>query len=138
VNDQELRRTFALANAFKEGELQVGGTTDDQLRAEARRVLLATTLGEVRRCTFVNDNMTAVLQQSRDPTFDQELDPLTVAQLKSALLEPGAAAWVARRSRALPSETIAADIQSAGRSWRGHRELWSFWLANPTEQPRRR
>jgi len=111
MNDQELRRTFALANAFKEGDLLVGGTTDDRLRAEARRMLLATTLGEVRRCTFVSDNMTAVLQQSRDRSFDQELDPLTVAQFKGALLEPGAPAWVAKRSRALPSETIAAVVK---------------------------
>jgi ethanolamine ammonia-lyase large subunit len=111
VNEQERQHTFALANAFKEGDLQVGGTTDDRLRAEARLMLLATTLGEVRRCTFVNDSMTAVLERSRDRRFDQELDPLTVAQFKNALLEPGAAAWVAKRLRALPSEAIAAVVK---------------------------
>jgi ethanolamine ammonia-lyase large subunit len=111
VNDQELRRTFALANAFKEGDLRVEGTADDRLRAEARRVLLATTLGEIRQCTFVSDSMTAVLQHSRDRSFDRELDPLTVAQFKGALLEPGAPAWVAKRSRAFPSEAIAAVVK---------------------------
>ena len=111
MNDQELRRTFALANAFKEGDLRVGGTADDQLRAEARRILLATTLGEVRRCTFVSDSMTSTLQQSRDGRFDRELDPLSFAQFKAVLLDPGAPAWIAQRSRAFPSEAIAAVVK---------------------------
>jgi ethanolamine ammonia-lyase large subunit len=111
VNEQEMRRTFALANSFKEGDLLVGGTTDDQVRADARRMLLATTLGEVRRTTFVSDGVTAALQQSRDRRFDHELDSLTVAQFKGALLESGAAAWVAKRSDAFPSEAIAAVVK---------------------------
>jgi len=106
--DQELRRTFALANAFKEGDLLVGGTSDDQIRADARRVLLATTLGELRRATLVDDGVTAALQQSRDRRFDHELDSLTVQQFKRALLEPAGAAWVGKRYEALPSEAIAA------------------------------
>jgi ethanolamine ammonia-lyase large subunit len=93
VNEQELRQIFALGNAFKEGDLQVGGTTDDQVRADARRMLLATTLRDVRRTTLVSDGVTAALDQSRDRRFDHELDSLTVAQFKSALLESGAAAW---------------------------------------------
>ena len=95
MNDQEFRHTFALANAFKEGDLTVGGTTDDRIRAEARRILLATTVAEVRRHTLVNDGVTAALEQSRDRRFDHELDSFTIAQLKGALLESGAAAWVA-------------------------------------------
>ena len=41
MNAREGRNLFVLANAFKEGDLAVGGTTDDRLRAEARRELLA-------------------------------------------------------------------------------------------------
>ena len=111
MNDQELRRTFALANAFKEGDLALGGTTDDQVRADARRMLLATTLGELRRATFVDDDVTAALQRSRDRRFDHELDPLTIEQFKRALLDSGGAAWVARRFHALPSEAIAAVVR---------------------------
>jgi ethanolamine ammonia-lyase large subunit len=111
VNDQELRRTFALANAFKEGDLLVGGTTDDRVRAEARRVLLATTLREVRRATLIHDGVTAALQQSRDRRFDSELDSLTVEQFKRALFDSGAPAWVARRVHAFPSEAIAAVVK---------------------------
>jgi ethanolamine ammonia-lyase large subunit len=111
VTDQELRRTLTLANAFKEGDLLVGGTTDDKIRADARRMLLATTLGVLRRCTLVNDGVTAALQESRDRRFDHELDSLTVSQFKHALLESDAAAWVALRSHAFPSETIAAVVK---------------------------
>ena len=111
MNDQELRRTFALANAFKEGDLALGGTTDDQVRVDARRILLATTLGDVRRTTLVSDGVTVALQQSRDRRFDHELDSLTVAQFKSALLESSAVGWVAKRSHAFPSEAIAAVVK---------------------------
>jgi ethanolamine ammonia-lyase large subunit len=111
VNDQEFRHTLALANAFKEGDLTVGGTTDDHVRAEARRMLLATTVAEVRRHTLVNDGVTVALEQSRDRRFDHELDSLTIAQLKGALLESGAAAWTAKRSYAFSSEAIAAVVK---------------------------
>jgi ethanolamine ammonia-lyase large subunit len=111
VNDQELRRTLALANAFKEGDLLVGGTTDDRVRTDARRMLLATTLGDVRRHTLVDDGVTAALQQSRDRLFDRELDSLTVAQFKGALLESGGATWAAKRAQAFPSEAIAAVVK---------------------------
>src|SRR5262245_19632107 len=71
-------------------------------------MLLATTLGELRRATFVDDGLTAALQRSRDRRFDHELDPLTVEEFKRALLDSGGGAWVARRFHALPSEAIAA------------------------------
>ena len=108
MNDQELRRTLALANAFKEGDLLVGGTTDDRVRADARRMLLGTTLGDVRRATLVDDGVTAVLQRSRDRRFDHELNSLTVEQFKHVLLDSGADAWIAQRFHAFPSEAIAA------------------------------
>jgi ethanolamine ammonia-lyase large subunit len=111
VTDQEFRRTLVLANAFKEGDLLVGGTTDDLVREDARRLLLATTLGEVRRTTLVSDGVTAALEQSRDQRFDAELDPLTVARFKDALLAPGVAWWVATRSHAFSSEAIAAVVK---------------------------
>ena len=80
MDDRELRRVFTLASAFKEGDLAAGGTTDDRLRDEARRALLATTVGEIRRTPLVADAMTAALERTRDRRFDGELDPLTVAE----------------------------------------------------------
>ena len=93
MSDRELRQLFVLANAFKEGDLAVGGTRDDGVRADARRALSAVTLGEIRRTVFVDDAVTAALDRSRDRRFDGDLDALTVAQLKTLLLGPGAAAW---------------------------------------------
>jgi ethanolamine ammonia-lyase large subunit len=104
----EIRRTFVLANAFKEGDLSVGGTRDDQLRAEARGALLGVTVGDIRRTVFVDDGVTEALQRGRDRSLDAELDPLTIRELRDRLLAPRGEAWVRTRRQALPSEVIAA------------------------------
>ncbi len=44
MSDRALRQLFLLANAFKEGDLAVGGTRDDDVRADARRALSASRL----------------------------------------------------------------------------------------------
>src|SRR5258705_5874649 len=108
MDDQELRRVFTLANAFKEGDLAVGGTTDDRVREDARDVLLATTLGDIRRAVFVDDGVTAALKRTRDRRLDVELDALTIARVKSTLLGPDAPAWARRHCDALASEAVAA------------------------------
>ncbi|HYS27570.1 MAG TPA: hypothetical protein VEP46_18300, partial [Vicinamibacterales bacterium] len=66
MTGQELRRTFTLASAFKEGDLTVGGTADDHLREDARRALLAATVGDIRRSPPIDDGVTAALDRSRD------------------------------------------------------------------------
>ena len=86
MDDRELRRVFTLANAFKEGDLVVGGTTDDRLREDARRMLLATTVGDIRRTVIVDDGVTAALRRTRDRRLDDELDPLTVARVRPCCL----------------------------------------------------
>lgn len=108
MNSRELRRTFSLANAFKEGDLPVGGTTDDRERQDARSLLLGTTIGEIRRTVLVDDGVTAALERSRDRRFDDDLDRLTVARVKALLLEPGATAWARIHKDALASEAVAA------------------------------
>ena len=85
MTGDELRRTFTFASAFKEGDLAVGGTADDRLRDDARRALLATTVGDIRRAPLIDDGVTAALDGSRDRHLDSELDPLTIAQRQSAL-----------------------------------------------------
>ena len=111
VKDDELRRTFALANAFKEGDLAVHGTADDHLRADARRVLLSTTLSDIRNVALIDDGVTAALERSRDRRFDRELDALTVAQLKVGLLGTSGPSWAKQRANAFPSEVIAAVVK---------------------------
>src|SRR5215813_14214909 len=103
-----LRQIFTLANAFKEGDLAVGGTREDRVRAEARQALRAVTVREIRQTAFLEDEISIALERSRDRRFDGDLDPLTVTQLKSALLGPGGAVWARRHRDALPSESIAA------------------------------
>ena len=108
MDGHELRRIYALASAFKEGDLAVGGTTDDRLRQDARRVLLGTTIGDIHRTVLIDDGVTASLERSRDRRFDAELSSLTVADVCGALLEPRGVTWAHRYGGALTSEAIAA------------------------------
>jgi len=103
-----LRPLFALANAFKEGDLAVGGTRDAQVRDDARRALLAATIGDVRRAELLDDGVTEALAGTRHRQQDGELDGVTLSHVKQILLDAGAPAWVRRYSDALTSETIAA------------------------------
>jgi ethanolamine ammonia-lyase large subunit len=107
----DLGRVFALANAFKEGDLLVGGTRDDRLREEARSELHATRIGEIRRHLFVDDGVTAALERGRDRRRDAELDPLTVGALRAILLGDTGAAWAAAHRDCLPSEVAAAVVK---------------------------
>jgi len=111
MTGQELRRTFTLASAFKQGDLAVGGTADDRLREDARQALLATTVGDIRRAPPIDDGVTAALDRSRDRRADPELDPMTIARLKEALAGPRAAEWVAQYRDALASEAIGAVVK---------------------------
>ena len=143
---------FALASAFKEGDLRVGGTSDDRLRDDARRALLATTIGDIHRAVFVEDGVTAALQRSRDRRHDEELSSLTIAQARGALLGPQGAEWARRHQRGLGSEAIAAlvkvmtdeELSTVARAsvsipstlgGVGDRCAAAFRLAHPAEQP---
>lgn len=108
MTSEDIPRTFVLANAFKEGDLSVGGTRDDQVRAEARRALLSATVGDIRRTVFVDDGVTEALQRRRDCTRDADLDQLTIRELRGLLLRSGGDAWARAHRNALPSEAIAA------------------------------
>ena len=57
----QLSQIFVLANEFKEGDLNVGGTRDDHLRREARDALAALSLGDIARSDFVEDQVTEAL-----------------------------------------------------------------------------
>jgi ethanolamine ammonia-lyase large subunit len=111
MDSQALRQLFALANAFKEGDLAVGGTRDDRVREDARRALGAVTIGQIRQTALVEDGVTVALDRSRDPRFDGDLDPMPVTLLKNTLLGAGAAAWARRHRDALTSEAVAAVVK---------------------------
>src|SRR5688572_9174103 len=106
-----LRRTFVLANAFKEGDLLVGGTGDDAVRADARRALLGCRVGDIRGATFVDDGVTEALERTRDRRQDADLDPLTIERIKDTILGSHGPEWVRRHRDSLSSEVIAALVK---------------------------
>src|SRR6185436_16554229 len=108
MNLNELTRTFALANEFKEGDLSVGGTRDDQVRKEAREELASLRIQGITTAALVEDQVTDTLHRSLDAEHSDDLANLTVSDLKQILLGKDAAAWVRRYSNGLASEVIAA------------------------------
>jgi ethanolamine ammonia-lyase large subunit len=111
MDARELRRTFVLANAFKEGDLLVGGTRDDAVRADARRTLAALRVGDIRRIAIVEDGVSEALASSRSRRLDDALDALTVARLKDILGGPQGPDWAREHADAIPSEIAAAVVK---------------------------
>ena len=107
----ELRQTLTLANAFKEGDLLVGGTRDERVREHARSSLLAARLLDIRGAAVVDDGVTDALARSLDMQRARQIDHLTVAQFKGLVLGPGAAAWVDAYRDGLTSEATAAVVK---------------------------
>jgi ethanolamine ammonia-lyase large subunit len=105
------RRLFAVANAFKEGDLLVGGTADDRLRAEARGELAAVSLRDIRRMSLVDDGVSEFIERGRDRGLDADLDRLTVGRLREVLLAGDGAAWARAHRDGLPSEAVAAVVK---------------------------
>jgi len=108
MDRESLCRTLTLASAFKEGDRAVGGVDDGRLRAEARQVLLASTVADIHRIALVDDRVSEELARGRDRSHDSELGSWPVARVRDALLGPGAADWIRTCGRALSSEVIAA------------------------------
>jgi ethanolamine ammonia-lyase large subunit len=103
-----LRQTFVLANAFKEGDLLVGGADDAKVRDEARRTIESLSLGSITATAFVDDGVTDATERSLDRQQLGEISGLTVGALKNTLLSPAGPEWVRRHRRGLRSEVIAA------------------------------
>jgi ethanolamine ammonia-lyase large subunit len=108
---QELLRTFVLANEFKEGDLLVGGTRDESVRASARAALGALNLGAPARSPLVEDGVSEALAASLDSRLAAEISHMTVAGLKAVLLGRGGAEWARRYGDGLSSEAIAAVVK---------------------------
>jgi ethanolamine ammonia-lyase large subunit len=111
MNHRELLETFTLANEFKEGDLLVGGTNDEQTRKVARQQLAALRVAEINKITFVEDHVSDALQRSLNRSLADELANLSIAELKQILLRSDAPSWVRRYSDGLSSEVIAAVVK---------------------------
>jgi ethanolamine ammonia-lyase large subunit len=108
---RELLRIFVLANEFKEGDLLVGGTREESVRASARAQLGALELGALARTSLVEDDVTEALAASLDARLAAEISHLTVAGLKGVLLGSGGAEWARRYGDGLSSEAIAGVVK---------------------------
>lgn len=108
---QESLQLFVLANEFKEGDLLVGGTRDEQVRLEARAVLSSLRLAEINQSAFLEDGVSEALMRSRNPRLSAEISHLTVDKLKTLLLSARGADWAHRYRDGLSSEVIAAVVK---------------------------
>ncbi len=111
MNHRELQQIFVLANEFKEGDLLVGGTRDERVRADARAALAALRLGDITHTVLVEDGVSDALAGALDARLASEISHLTVGQLKAVLLGDGGAVWVRRQRDGLSSEVIAAVVK---------------------------
>lgn len=107
----DLRKTFVLANEFKEGDVAVGGTDDPHLRAEARRALASVRIGEIVPSSLIDDGVSGALERSLDTRLASDVSTLTIAGLKQILLSPDSTAWIRRYRDGLRSEAIAAVVK---------------------------
>jgi ethanolamine ammonia-lyase large subunit len=111
MNRHELLQLFVLANEFKEGDLRVGGTTDDQVRGEARRALGALHLKDLGGTALVEDGVSEALARTLDQRLAADVSALSVADLKRILLSDAGAGWARRYRDGLSSEAIAAAVK---------------------------
>src|SRR5262252_3569482 len=108
---QELLTTFILANAFKEGDLALGGTRDDQVRAEARQALAALRVQDIMATPCVDDGVSDALRRALNPTLVRDIEPLTMAEVRRILLGSRGAQWVQHYRDGLTSEVMAAVVK---------------------------
>src|SRR6185503_7450315 len=107
----QLSQTFALANEFKEGDLNVGGTRENHVRRQTRAALAALSLGDIARGDFVEDQITEALHRSLDPQLAGKVAHLTVAEFKGILLSVQGASWIEHHRDGVSSEATAAVVK---------------------------
>ncbi|MGH8489987.1 MAG: ethanolamine ammonia-lyase subunit EutB, partial [Gammaproteobacteria bacterium] len=108
-----LQKLFVLANEFKEGDLPVGGTRDDAVRSEARRVLGAVKLRTLAATVLVEDAVSESLLRTLKP-LPSDIAHLTLNQVKDSLLAPAGPRWAREYGARLSSEMIAAVVKLMG------------------------
>ncbi|MGH8657876.1 MAG: ethanolamine ammonia-lyase subunit EutB [Gammaproteobacteria bacterium] len=110
MDRQALLQTLVLANQFKEGDLALGGTLDEQTRTDARRAVAAINLGTIARSAIVEDSVSAALSRSISP-LPTNIARLTLGEVKCMLLAPDGVNWVEAHRVCLSSEIIAALVK---------------------------
>ena len=110
MDRQTLLLTLVLANDFKEGDLALGGSLDEQTRADARAALAAINLGTLARSAIVEDSVSAALSRSISP-LPINIARLSLGQVKCTILTPDGVNWVEAQRAYLSSEIIAALVK---------------------------
>jgi ethanolamine ammonia-lyase large subunit len=108
MNADSLRQLLVLSNRYKEGDLAVGGTSDEQTATEARKELASLSVGALTRTRLVEDGVSEALERSLDRSISREISSLSLDELRNILLGDSASSWVAANRDGLSSETVAA------------------------------
>src|SRR5437764_3833561 len=111
MQQQELLTTLVLANTFKEGDLRLGGTRDEQVRTEARQALAALRVQDIMATPCVDDGVSDALRRALHPTLVHDMAHLTIAEIRRLLLSRRGAQWVQHYRDGLASEVIAAVVK---------------------------
>jgi ethanolamine ammonia-lyase large subunit len=111
MNERELKQLFVLANRFKQGDLLVGGTSDEQTSRDAREVVASLSIAEINSVALIEDVVTAALDRSLDRNRASAISNLTVRQLRDILLDERGPNWVAQYRDGLSSEVIGAVVK---------------------------
>ncbi len=111
LSRDKLVSLLVLSNAFKEGDLPVGGTRDESVRAQARKELSALRLDDITRITLIDDQVTEAIRRSTDMALAKEISMLTVGELKEIFLGPECAFWLNKYKTGMQSECIAAVVK---------------------------
>jgi ethanolamine ammonia-lyase large subunit len=136
----ELLTTFVLANAFKEGDLALGGTRDERVRAEARQVLAALRVRDIMATPCMDDGVSDALRRALNPTLVHDIEHLSVAAVRRLLLGNRGAQWAQHYRDGLASEVLAAVVKIMTNEDLGRvaRTLYNrlcrkvgFWRPNP-------
>ena len=112
MSSNPLLSIFAKANAFKEGDLMVGGTQDELIREIAKKQVSDLKISQIAASVFVEDRLSEVLAKSLDRKAYKEISHLKISELKQILLSEKAPAWVKTYASGLPSEAIAAVVKT--------------------------
>lgn len=111
MQSRELIDLLTLANEFKEGDMTLGGTRDQQVRRDARRVLASVKLGDIAATRIIDDRVSESLARSINPQLASQVANLTLDHLKRILLAGDGARWAAQYAEGLTSEAIAALVK---------------------------
>lgn len=108
---EKLLEVLVKANAFKEGDLLVGGCRDEVERKEARTALSGLRLGDISRVRVVEDAVSETLEKSLNMQLAASIAGLSINDLRQILLSRNASKWVSHFGNGLSSEQIATVVK---------------------------